>query len=67
MSRAEAQLNKAASDIARAPVVSPTGGDIVDLSASMVALLQSRNSFEANTKVFKVADEMQKSLLNAIG
>jgi hypothetical protein len=67
MSRAEAQLNKAASDIARAPVVSPTGGDIVDLSASMVALLQSRNSFAANTKVFKVADEMQKSLVNAIG
>ena len=67
MSRAETQLNQAAGDIARAATVSPPGGDIVDLSISMVSLLQSRNSFDANTKVFKVADEMQKSLLNAIG
>ena len=67
MSRAETQLNKAAGDIARAPVVSPLGGDVVDLSSSMVSMLESRNSFEANTKVFKVADEMQKSLLNVVG
>ena len=67
MSRAETQLNQAAGDIARATTVSPAGGDIVDLSTSMVSLLQSRNSFDANTKVFKVADEMQKSLLNVIG
>ncbi len=67
MSRAETQLNQAAGDIARATTVSPPAGDIVDLSTAMVALLQSRNSFEANTKVFKVADEMQKSLLNVIG
>jgi flagellar hook-associated protein FlgK len=32
-----------------------------------VALIQSRNSFEANTKVIKVADEMQKTLLDAVG
>jgi hypothetical protein len=63
MSRAEAQLNKAAVDVARAPA----GGDIVDLSAAMVALLESRNSFEANTKVFQVADDMSKTLLNVIG
>ena len=61
MSRAEMQLNKAAVDVARAPV------DTVDLSAAMVALLESRNSFEANTKVFRVAADMQKSLLNLIG
>jgi flagellar hook protein FlgE len=29
--------------------------------------MQSRNSFDANSKVFQVADEMQKSLLNVIG
>jgi hypothetical protein len=69
MSRAETQFNKAAGAIARATTASPDGGggDVVDLSVSMVALLQSKNNFEANTKVFKVADEMQKSLLNAIG
>ncbi|HTA68261.1 MAG TPA: flagellar basal body rod C-terminal domain-containing protein [Bryobacteraceae bacterium] len=73
MSRAETQLNQAAGDIARAATTDPAipvprvNGDIVDLSASMVSLLQSRNSFDANTKVLKVADEMQKSLLNVVG
>ena len=66
MSRAETQLNKAASDIARATLAS-SGGDVVDLSASMVALMESKNSFEANTKVFQVADQMSKVLLNVIG
>jgi flagellar basal body rod protein FlgC len=61
MSRAETQFNKAARDIARAPV------DTVDLSAAMVSLLESRNNFEANTKVFKIADDMSKTLLNAVG
>ena len=67
MSRAETQLNQAAGDIARATTVSPPAVDFVDLSTSMVSLLQSRNSFDANTKVFKVADEMQKNLLNVLG
>jgi hypothetical protein len=73
MSRAETQLNQAAGEIARStavhatPVVPSVNGDIVDLSAPMVSLLQSRNSFDANTKVIKVADEMQKSLLDVVG
>jgi len=67
MSRAETRFNQAAGDIARSTTVAPSGGDILDLSAPMLSLMESRNSFEANTKVFKVADEMQKSLLNAIG
>lgn len=66
MSRAETQLNKAAADIARSTTVSPAS-DVLDLSASMVSLLESRNNFEANAKAFKVADETQKSLLNVIG
>ena len=64
MSRAEAQLNRAASDIARAPV---EGEDTVDLSAAIVALLESRNNFEANTKMLKTVDEMDRSLLNIVG
>ena len=67
MSRAETQFNKAAGDIARAPVTSPSGGDVVDLSASAVALMESKNSFEANSKVFQVADQMSKDLLSVIG
>jgi flagellar basal body rod protein FlgG len=66
MARAEAQLNQAASDIARAPVAA-SGEDTVDLSAAMVALLQSRNNFEANTKMLKAVDEMDQALLNIIG
>jgi flagellar basal body rod protein FlgG len=72
MSRAEAQLNQAAGDIANQTTINsttatPSASDTVNLSASMVSLMQSRNSFDANSKVFQVADEMQKSLLNVIG
>ena len=66
ISRAEGQLNKAAGDIDRASVA-PSAVDSVDLSTSMVALLESRNNFAANTKVLKIADEMQKSLLDVLG
>jgi len=73
MSRAEEQLNQTASNIALSTTTDPAtpvprvASDTVDLSASMVSLMQSRNSFDANSKVFKVADEMQKSLLNVVG
>ena len=67
MSRAEAQLNNAARDIARAPLATSPGGDLVDLSAPVLAMLESRNSFDANTKVLKVADELNKDLLNILG
>jgi len=71
LARSEAQFNGAAQKIAQWPVSQPqpgTGqGDQVDLSAEAVALIQSRNSFDANTKVIKAADDMDRSLLNAIG
>jgi len=66
LSRAEAQFNKTAQDIARAPQVL-NGQDTVDLSAAAVALIQSRNNFDANTKLIKVADEMTRTLLEVIG
>jgi hypothetical protein len=59
-----AQFDQAANRIARAPVAP---ADAVDLSAAAVALLQSKNNFEANSKVVQVADEMEQSLINAIG
>ena len=61
LSRAQGLVNAAASEIAQWPQ------DSVDLSSSLVSLLQARNSFDANTKTVHVADEMQKSLLDAIG
>ena len=72
LARSEAQFNGAAQKIAQfpaAPVLQSGSnpGDQVDLSAEAVALIQSRNSFQANTKVIQVADEMDRTLLNAVG
>lgn len=70
MQRAETQFNQAAQNIADWPSSSPSSsapqGDTVDLSAQAVALLQSKNSFEANTAALKVGDEMTQSLLKSI-
>ena len=69
LARSEAQLNGVAQKLAQLPVLpSENGpGDQVDLSAEAVALIQARNSFEANTKMMKVAEEMQKALLDVVG
>ena len=69
MQRAEAQFNQAAQNIAQGPSTSTTPApqvDTVDLSAQAVALIQSKNSFEANTAAFKVSNEMTQALLSAI-
>jgi len=63
---AEAQFNQVAQKIAQGPP-SSSQGDTVDLSAQAVALIQAKNSFEANTAALKVGDEMTQTLLNAIG
>lgn len=70
LSSAQAQFDTAASQIARAPLADLNpgpAGDQVGLSTAAVALLQSRNNFEANVKVLKTSDEMQQTLINMIG
>ena len=67
MARSEAQFNGVADKIARLPRAQFGQGDQVDLSAEAVALLQAKNSFEANTKVVKVADQMKQALLDLTG
>lgn len=68
LQRSEAQFNRAAANIAQAPFSSSAPpGDRVDLSTQAVALIDSRNSFDANIKVLKVDDQMQQTLLNVIG
>jgi flagellar hook protein FlgE len=73
---AESLLNKAASQIARGPAAvtaanpssgSATPADTLNLSDSMVALLQARNNGEANLKTIRVADEMDQDLLDILG
>lgn len=70
MQRAEAQFNQAAQNIAQWPSSTSTTlapqGDTVDLSAQAIALIQSKNSFEANTAALKVGDEMTQTLLKSI-
>jgi flagellar basal body rod protein FlgG len=57
----EAQFDQVAQNIA-APQ-----GDLVNLSAQAVALLQSRDSFEANLKALQVDDQMTQTLLKMVG
>ena len=71
LANAESQFNTAGSNIAQWPQTEASGKtpatDTVDLSTQAVAMLQAQNNFEANTKMIKVADQMDQTLLNAIG
>ena len=77
MSRASADFDRAASNIARSSVPTQTAGastgktspkeDAVELSTSMVDLLQAKNDYAANTKAFHVMDEMNRSVLDMVG
>lgn len=66
MHRAEAQLNTAAAHIAKMPDSVQPGGDTVDLSAEIVALMSARDNFMANVGAAKTGDQIQRALLNII-
>jgi flagellar hook protein FlgE len=68
MQRAETQINQVAQSIAQGPVSNSAGpeGDTVDLSAEAVAMIEGKNSFEANTTAFKVSDQMTQTLLKMV-
>jgi len=61
MQAAEIQLNQVAKNVAAGP-----RGDTVDLSTEAVAMIQAKNSFEANTAALKVGDEMTQTLLKVV-
>jgi len=63
--RAEDLLDRTASLLARSPS-STAPLDNISLSDAAVALLQAKNSYEANLGTIKVADEIQKSTLTLI-
>jgi flagellar hook-associated protein FlgK len=62
-----AQFNQAANNVVRATQPTSSGQDTVSLSSAAVSMSQAKNSFDANTKVFKTVDAMDKTLLNAVG
>ena len=66
--RAESQIDTSAKKLSRLPVSSsPGGGDVVDLTAETVALLQSKRVAETNIKALQSADEVQKRLIDILG
>lgn len=69
MSNALAQFSKAAGKIARVPLsaTGAGGGDVVDLSAEILAMMAAKNTFAANVKAAKSMDEIQKSLIDVLG
>jgi flagellar hook-associated protein FlgK len=53
----DAQFDRVAQEIAASP------GDQVSLSTQAVALIQAKDSFEANLKALEAQDQMTKTLL----
>lgn len=68
MSAAEASVNRTAANIANfgGSAQAPAGGDTVDLSADMIALIEARNNFAANVKAAQTEDQMTKTLLETL-
>lgn len=64
--RAESQIETSAKKLARLPVASTSqpGGDVVDLSAETVSMLQGKRVAEANMKALESMDELQKKLID---
>ena len=69
MQQAQQQVDNSARRIASAglPGAYPPNADSVDLSTEAVSLLTAKSQFGVNVQVLKVADEMQKSLINLVG
>lgn len=73
LSAAEGNLNRTAANIANFGASPPnsvqtaSGGDTVDLSTDMVALIEARNNFAANVKTVQTEDQMTQSLLKIVG
>lgn len=66
LQQTDTQLQSAASQVASFVASSSDGAnqDTVDLSAAVVALQSAKNLYSANVGTLKVADDIQKSLLN---
>jgi len=65
--RAETQLGSAALALSNSSSPSDAGGgDITELSAAMLSLIEARNTTAVSVKIVHTADEMQKDLLNLL-
>jgi flagellar basal body rod protein FlgF len=66
MAHAETRVNTVAARISRMGASVSDPQDTVDLSAEMVALMDSKNNFEANVKVAHTFDEMSRTTLDIL-
>lgn len=66
MLAAQDQVERSASRIGRLPAAE-AGGDSIDLSTEMIALLKARDDFAADVKAQEVMDETTQSALDLVG
>ncbi len=64
LEQAQVQLEKTATRLASAGAPDGATWDTVDLSAEMVALLSAKNQFSANLSTLKIADEIEKNVID---
>ncbi len=66
MEAATRQLEGAAVRLSRAGLTDPDQPDTVDLSEEVVQLLSARTAFQANAKVARLADEIDRSTVDLL-
>lgn len=69
MNRAQGQLEKSASNIARSGGAVPANGvseDTVDISQQMASMMSAKNDFQANAKVVEVGDQLTKTVIDML-
>jgi hypothetical protein len=68
LDQAQTRFERAAAGVADDTRASPDGAaiDTVDLSTAMVGLLSARNGVEANVKLLKIANDMQRQIIDLL-
>ena len=66
LAAASDQVDRIAERISRVGLEVP-GGDVVDLSEEMVALLAARTAFQVAVQIAQVGDEMARHTLDMLG
>lgn len=66
LQQASELANSSARRLSQAGASTPAGGDVVDLSAEMVALMQAKNLNGALVSVVQTASEMDSHILNLL-
>lgn len=64
--QASASVDQTASRLAR-PVDLSGNGDVVDLSAEMIALLQAKNATAVGVQLARTVDDLQQTTLSLLG